>query len=180
MDITVKHSHETKRIAAPGRVSRAMEYDQRHDSAEGGPMPVALFVHSGILRDIRAHARAAYPEECCGFLLGRREEDHTRVMETLRSVNENRVTPRWEYAMSPRAYLEAERAAETRGLEVTGFYHSHPDTPPEPSPADLRYAWPRMVYLVTAIHGGRPGAMGAFVLAPQANSFQTIAIRECN
>ena len=43
---------------------------------------------------------------------------------------------------APADYLAAERGAKAAGLELIGFYHSHPDHPARPSPARSDHAWP--------------------------------------
>jgi proteasome lid subunit RPN8/RPN11 len=51
--------------------------------------------------------------------------------------------------------LRGEHHAAAKGLEVVGFYHSHPDHPAVPSTYDLEHAWPVYSYVVVAIKAGR-------------------------
>ena len=137
-------------------------------------------VHLGAasLAAIRGHARSAYPAECCGFLLGRRAGVDARVAEAPAAVNRCVDAPGKAFVISPVDYLRTERDAEARGLEVLGFYHSHPDAPPRPSAEDLAYAWPNTLYLVAGVHQGRPDGVGAFVLSPEGGAFRPVAIME--
>lgn len=97
---------------------------------------------------IVGHARAAAPEEACGILGGRDESAVRRVERVLpcRNVAELRE---WEYKAEPNDQLRAFLAIEEAGLEVVGFYHSHPRGPPRPSPVDeARAAYPGASYVV--------------------------------
>jgi proteasome lid subunit RPN8/RPN11 len=80
---------------------------------------------------IVAHARETAPAECCGLLLGRGQE----IVEAVRARNvaDDRTT---RFQIDPADHFAARRAARARGLEVTGFYHSHPGSPAEPSARD--------------------------------------------
>jgi proteasome lid subunit RPN8/RPN11 len=58
------------------------------------------------------------------------------------------------------------REARGRGLEVAGFYHSHPDHAASWSLSDLAEAhWLGLSYLITAVERGRAGETRAFLLA---------------
>jgi proteasome lid subunit RPN8/RPN11 len=113
------------------------------------------------LEAIRRRARRAYPEECCGLLLGRREGAGARVVAALPARNLDPV-PRRGYFVDPRALLRGHRAARRLCLEVVGYYHSHPDSPAAPSRRDLAEALPGASYLIVAVPGGEPGPSRSF------------------
>ena len=77
------------------------------------------------------HAREAAPAECCGLLLGRGDA----VLEAVRARNISGVATRFE--VDPRDHIDTRRLARRRGLEVVGFYHSHPHSPAVPSATDV-------------------------------------------
>jgi proteasome lid subunit RPN8/RPN11 len=133
---------------------------------------------AGVVAAVREHARVAYPEECCGFLIGWRGPSGSRVEAAERALNRCVEAPQTGFAIDPMDYLNAERAAEARGLEMVGFYHSHPDAPPRPSATDLAFAWPNMVYLVASVQAGSPADLGAFVLDTERRALETISITE--
>ena len=63
------------------------------------------------------------------------------------------------FLIDPRNHIDARRAARGRGLEVLGFYHSHPRSPAWPSPADVaEAAYPDAVYLIVGLGVGGPDA----------------------
>jgi proteasome lid subunit RPN8/RPN11 len=117
------------------------------------------------LSAIREHGRSAYPEECCGVLLGHNGDGPPRV-ETLRAIdNVHAEERRRRFLIDPRDYLAAEREARERGLAVVGIYHSHPDHPAQPSQHDREHAWPNLHYLILAVGRGEPGELTSWVLS---------------
>ena len=95
-----------------------------------------------------AHARRDYPNECCGLLLGEEGEVGEAV-----AVTNVAADPRRRYELSPVEHIAQirkcrERSSSGSAVEVVGVYHSHPHTPAEPSPTDLREAWPNFLYVI--------------------------------
>jgi proteasome lid subunit RPN8/RPN11 len=102
---------------------------------------------------MRALGEAAYPNEGCGIFLGvTGGEAEVREVRLATNLREDRARDR--YVMDPRDILKAERDAEALGLEVVGFWHTHPDHPARPSQYDADHAWGDYVYVIMAIHGG--------------------------
>jgi proteasome lid subunit RPN8/RPN11 len=96
-----------------------------------------------------AHARASYPEECCGVMLGAGEE--VRLALPMENTAESRRT---RYEIRPEDLLEATREARERGLGLVGVYHSHPDRDAYFSETDLKNCCPWYLYLVLSIKDG--------------------------
>jgi proteasome lid subunit RPN8/RPN11 len=92
----------------------------------------------------------------CGILIGDSESASTGpVVRELRAA-EN-VAPgdrRRRFAIAPRTLLKAQQEARAAGMEVIGYYHSHPDSPAVPSAVDLEAAWPGVSYLIASLAGG--------------------------
>jgi proteasome lid subunit RPN8/RPN11 len=78
------------------------------------------------------HARETAPHECCGLLLGRADE----IVEAVRARN-IADDPATRFLIDPADHFAALRAARERGLEVIGYYHSHPASAADPSPRDV-------------------------------------------
>jgi proteasome lid subunit RPN8/RPN11 len=92
------------------------------------------------------HARAAAPAECCGMLIGR----DSSIDEAVRAKNIAADPTR--FLIDPKDHIDAMRAARRRGLEVLGFYHSHPRSPAWPSPTDIaEAAYPDSVHLIVSL-----------------------------
>ena len=103
---------------------------------------------------MRQHLEAGYPNEACGALLGRAAgDDHT--VEEFRGMR-NTITDRpWDrYALDPLEQLQVQKDAESRGLEIIGFAHSHPDHPPVPSRFDAEHGWSFYSYVVASVQQG--------------------------
>ena len=123
--------------------------------AAPGPAPGARRVRlpKPVLGAILEHARAAAPAECCGALIGRAESaDERRVLRALALPNEDASPAR--YRIAPALVRAAEAEAALRGLEVVGFYHSHPGAGPVPSATDLEWAWPWYTYVIVDVSRG--------------------------
>ena len=96
-------------------------------------------------------ARQAYPHECCGILIGR--IDGSITVSDIRKAN-NLVTGaqnRCHFEMDPMFLYQVEREIERSGLEIVGFYHSHPDCKAIPSEQDLHYMIPGLVYAILSV-----------------------------
>lgn len=125
---------------------------------------------------VHAHLVRAYPEEGCGVLVGR-DEGTWRVVERV-VVFENQRTDsrRNRYLITPEQLLVVEREARQEGLDVVGFFHSHPDHPAFPSAFDLEHAWPYYSYLIVSVADGRVGEARAWRLAADRARFEPEAI----
>jgi len=109
-------------------------------------------VDRGALDAIVAHAREAAPAECCGLLLGHEAE----VVEAMRARNVAEEQ-RSRFVIDPQDHIEGRRDARRRGLEVVGFYHSHPGSPATPSETDRREAsYPAHLYLIVSLAAASP------------------------
>ena len=125
---------------------------------------------------IRAHGVEAYPHECCGALLGTDGENAREVRDLLPLVNRRDDSPRNRFSISPDDFRTAEKAARERGLELIGWYHSHPDHPALPSEYDREHAWPWYSYVVVSILERAPKQMTSWRLADNRVRFQPEAI----
>ena len=91
---------------------------------------MACRVRAAVVNVITAAARDASPAECCGVLIGRRDLVVGAVPTPNLSTDPNR------FSIDPQAHIATRRRARARGLAVTGFFHSHPHSAPEPSETD--------------------------------------------
>lgn len=128
---------------------------------------------------IRAHLCRVYPDEGCGVLLGR-DGDAREVAGIVPLENRNQDSPHNRYLVGPEQFLAADRAARGAGLEVIGFFHSHPDHPPRPSAFDLQNAWPYYSYLIVNVTRGEAGEARSWRLADDRSRFEEerVEIRE--
>lgn len=107
---------------------------------------------------IREHGEATYPFECCGVLLGRSSEAVNAVAEVVRTENTRTESRHNRYQIAPQELIRIQREGRNRGLDIVGFYHSHPDHPAHWSKTDLAEAhWLGCSYVITSVAGARAG-----------------------
>ncbi|MGE5644540.1 MAG: Mov34/MPN/PAD-1 family protein [Acidobacteriota bacterium] len=104
---------------------------------------------------IRAHAEKAYPNECCGAMLGRLEDGEKSVLRAVALDNAYDGSQAARYEIRPEDLLEADRAARRDGLDLIGIYHSHPDCDAYFSQTDLKNSCPWYSFVVVSVRGGR-------------------------
>jgi len=132
---------------------------------------MSLRIDPALVEEIREQGRNGYPLECCGFLLGVWGGEERQVLRLLTADNEHGESPRNRYLIPPEAYLRAEQLAEREGIEVVGFYHSHPDAPARPSEFDRTHALPGVSYVIVSVRNGEPGDIRSFSLSPDHEQF---------
>ena len=132
-----------------------------------------IVVTSDQLAAIRAHGEKDYPGECCGLLIGRTEADGRKVViEILPLQNASPEGARHDRTLiTPRDVMRGETYARTRGLDVIGNYHSHPDWPAEPSQFDLDHAWPTWTYIIVSVPKGRATDLFSWEMEPDRSRF---------
>ena len=128
------------------------------------------------LEQVHAHLGRAYPEEGCGVLVGRDEGARRVVERVVVFENQREDSRRNRYLISPEQLLVVEREARQAGLDVVGFFHSHPDHPAFPSAFDLEHAWPYYSYLIVSVAEGRVVEARAWRLAADRLRFEPEAI----
>jgi proteasome lid subunit RPN8/RPN11 len=105
--------------------------------------------------DVVSHAQAGGEAEVCGVLAGTHGTDGEPSVATEAREAENVAeTPRTRYRIDPERQLALIEAIEGDGLDVVGFYHSHPAGPARPSETDVaRATWPGYSYVICALDG---------------------------
>lgn len=140
----------------------------------------AVTVPPELLEEMRHHARASYPEECCGFLfslIDRAQETPRPIRSIALAPNEQIGARHRRFVISADRLRAAERAAAERGEVVSGFFHSHPDHPARPSGFDQEHAWPWYSYLILSVGpGGTTPEVGAFEIDPEAGEFVAVSL----
>lgn len=137
-------------------------------------MPV--MIRANELQFIINHARSAYPEECCGFLLGM-DSDVRRIERTVRVENSNRESRRTRYNIEPKDLVRADEEARSLNMDLIGIYHSHPDTPAQPSQIDLEHAWPWYTYLLLSVQNGEARDVAVWSLSEDKSTFHPDDLR---
>lgn len=138
---------------------------------------------------IGQHGTATYPNECGGFLLGKEQDGRKRIFEVVAVQNVwehselNPYTVRAEdstrnrFLVQPEDHLRIDREAREKGLDIVGFYHSHPDHPAKPSEFDRMHAWPWYSYVILTVEKGVPGEITSWVLNEDHTQFLREEVR---
>jgi proteasome lid subunit RPN8/RPN11 len=129
---------------------------------------MAIRLTSGVDARIRAHGRETFPHECCGAMLGR----DGLVREAFALPNTTEEGPRRRFLVRPDDYRVAEKRARDAGLDLLGFYHSHPDHPAQPSQYDLDHAWPSFAYVIVSVMGGEDKQLTSWRLKDDRSAFE--------
>jgi len=116
---------------------------------------------------LRKHGEETYPHECCGVLLGRFDDDGSRIVtSTARCGNTRTDSPQNRYNIDPRELVRIQREGRERGEDIVGFYHSHPDHPARWSPTDFAEAhWIGCSYVITSVDKGKAAITNSFELS---------------
>ena len=124
------------------------------------------------LRLICAHAETTYPQECCGLLLGKRNQEYKTLVEVVATENtwSAQATASFQeidanldlgtnksshYTIAPEVMLRVQKQARDRQLDIIGIYHSHPDHPAIPSEFDRVCAWQTYSYMIVSVPQGK-------------------------
>ncbi len=119
------------------------------------------------LRTVVAASEAAYPEEACGLLVG----NGWRIGAAHPSAN-LAADPRTAFEVDPGLRLKLHKALRGADKAVVGVYHSHPDSPAQPSARDLERAWePDLTWLITSVLNGQAVLTTAHRLADDPRRF---------
>ena len=127
---------------------------------------VVLHMTRAVYDAIRAHGEETYPHECCGVLLGQAGAEGWRVSAAVRAGNTRTDSAHNRYQIAPAELVKIQREAMRQGLDIAGFYHSHPDHPAKWSSTDFAEAhWLGCSYVITEVAGGKAAATNSFLLA---------------
>ena len=121
---------------------------------------------------MRAHGERDYPFECCGLMLGR-FDSRKKVVETYPISNaREEAAKRNRFLIRPEELMRGEKYGREKGLDVVGFYHSHPDDVAVPSQYDLEHAWPTYSYIVVAVEKGHAADLRSWEMATDRSRFE--------
>jgi proteasome lid subunit RPN8/RPN11 len=126
---------------------------------------MCLILSQQLYDELRAHGEETYPHECCGILLGKSDAENLTVAQLIRAGNTRTDSAHNRYHIAPQELIKAQREGRKAGLDIVGFYHSHPDHPAQWSPTDFAEAhWFGCAYVITAIEKGQAQITNSFLL----------------
>ena len=132
------------------------------------------------LAEIRQHGERDYPFECCGLMLGKFEGEGRKIVTETYSISNAReeAAKRNRFLIRPEELMRGEKYAREKGLDVVGFYHSHPDERAVPSKYDLEHAWPTYSYIVVSVEKGRAADLRSWEMETDRSQFNEEEITE--
>jgi len=98
-------------------------------------------------------------------LLGNSEPDGNHVRQIVRAGNTRTDSAHNRYNIAPEELIRIQRQARKQGLDIVGFYHSHPDCPAQWSQTDFAEAhWVGCSYVITRVDQGKAAVTNSFLL----------------
>ncbi len=128
-------------------------------------------IRRSAIEAIEAHGAEGYPDEICGVMLGTLADRVVSEVRRARNIIVERSRDRYE--IDPRDHIRIQREADASGLDIVGYYHSHPDHPAQASRFDTERAWAGYVYVIVSIQGGKPVDANAFVAEQDGGPFRS-------
>jgi len=101
-----------------------------------------------------SHAREAYPNECCGAMIGSIGDSDKTVRAAIPLENAFAGAQATRYELRPEDLLAADKAARERRMDLIGIYHSHPDCDAYFSATDLKNSCPWYSFVVLSVRNG--------------------------
>ena len=122
------------------------------------------------------HTVANYPHEACGILLCPIEKPrYISVAHPAKNITQE--DPGRRYLIDPEQFIAVDRWGEQKGLDIGGFYHSHPDHPAAPSDHDRSLAWEGYLYLIVSVKRGLFNDAGAWTYDQNQEQFNEVIIQ---
>lgn len=139
-----------------------------------------LYFSKKVYEEMISHAKEIYPHEVCGALVGelqskfkgREQEISKNVLKIYRMENINKDRAHDRYEINPKELLKIEKEASADGLQVIGFYHSHPDHPDRPSDFDRERGWPSYAYIIISVRNGKDISVKSWTFDEEAEPFR--------
>ncbi|MGI8788585.1 MAG: M67 family metallopeptidase [Pyrinomonadaceae bacterium] len=132
------------------------------------------------ISEIKKHGESTFPNECCGLLIGRFDEQGVKsVAEIFPIENAREAEAKHNRSLiTPQDLLRGERYAREKKLDVVGNYHSHPDHPAIPSQFDLDHALPVWSYVIVSVLKGKSADLRSWEMENDRSKFNEEEIKK--
>jgi proteasome lid subunit RPN8/RPN11 len=113
-----------------------------------------------------SHARATYPNECCGAMLGSIDGGDKVVRAAVAIENAFEGEQGARYELRQQDLLAADAEARRQGMDLIGIFHSHPDCDAYFSKTDLENSCPWYSFVVLSMKNGQFDHANSFLPDP--------------
>lgn len=126
----------------------------------GHPGLPAIDLPAAMVQELIDHARAEYPNEACGLIVGNRPA--AEGGQALRyAATRNRAASPYRYDIHPDDLYRLSVETDDADQVFWGIVHSHTHTPARPSPTDIGLAfYPDALYLLVSLAADQAGSDG--------------------
>jgi proteasome lid subunit RPN8/RPN11 len=97
-----------------------------HDDQRGKERQGTLRINSGVIREIRQHARSCNEAEVCGVLIGTEIEGTTTVAACIAGINAARAGTLVTFTQDTWEHIYKIKDRDYPDERIVGWYHSHP------------------------------------------------------
>lgn len=136
----------------------------------------SIRIPKAVYEEIINHAKDSYPNECCGFLIGN-TLGTKKVFNVERGTNTNTERARDRYILDPMEINLMDKQARVLGLDILGFYHSHPDHPDRPSEFDRKMGQAGYSYLIVSVKDGKETSARSWIFESDDEPFKEEAVK---
>ncbi len=114
-----------------------------------------IYIDNNLFQQMIDHAKGTYPFECCGLLVGKYKNDKEKDILKIYGVeNRNKDRANDRYEIDPGDFYRVDKEASSKGMDILGVYHSHPDHPDRPSDVDREIASATYSYIIFSVNKG--------------------------
>jgi proteasome lid subunit RPN8/RPN11 len=134
---------------------------------------MTLMIEQAQLEQLKQHVERSYPYEGGGLLIGRAGEAGRKIVTEIKPLaNQRAVEDQHNRILITDAmYRAGEAYADSRGLLLVGFFHSHPDHPARPSEFDREHALPWWSYVIVSVQQGSAAEVLSWELREDRSGF---------
>jgi len=133
-----------------------------------------MIIMNKALHAIKAHAEQGYPSEVVGILAGNHTQQTVSKVVPLTNLKSNTHN---RYLVDGKEQWQVEQSIEDAGLDILGYYHSHPDHPSGFSQYDKDHALPNMNYLIISVQQGNTQQVQTWRLRDDRSTMDEILIQ---
>lgn len=129
-------------------------------------------ISSALHEVIYTHLEKAFPNEGGGFLVGTLDGDSRTITEVHPVENVFEEEEQFHrFLAEDGAFERIEDYADSKGLTLLGYFHSHPDSPAVPSEFDRVHALPFFAYIIVSVQSGKTAETRLWELVTDRSHF---------